>query len=254
MNISDVKGVIFDVDDTLLNNYPAHIPMGLHEHSRLKTAHVIGKRRNIAGLQDFTIEQAFQAFRDAQIHSVHGAIWQMLIMANQVKGKIDFNHPLLVEMVQLKDELHEDALRTHGREVPNARKFIKALATNHNLADRLAVASNAYRRDIDLFFDMNTLHEFFPPERIISREQFTNAKPHPESFEMAFKTLGLKDKKGVVAFEDDPRGVQSAKDAGLFVCAITTRFTKEELTKPSVKPDLIADSYQEFARLLGLAW
>lgn len=252
MNISDVRGVIFDVDDTLLNNYPPHIPMGLHEHSRLKTAHVIGKRRGITALERFTIEQCFQAFLDAQVHSVHGAIWQMLIMAGQVSGPIQFDHPLLVEMVNLKEEIHEDALRTHGREVPGATLFIEALAKDHGLADHLAVASTANRRDILLFFDLHDLHRFFPPARIVSREQFTHSKPHPEPFELAFNTLDLSDKTGVVAFEDDPRGVQSAKDAGLYTCAITTRIKRSEFEKMDTPPDLIAGSYDEFRRHFGM--
>lgn len=251
MKISDVKGVIFDVDDTLLNNYPAHIPMGLHEHSRLQTAHAVGERHGIRGLQTFTMEQSFQAFRDAKIHSVHGAIWQMLIMTEQVKGEVQFDHPLLVEMVQLKDEIHEEVLRVHGREVPGATKFIQALV-RAGLQNRLAVASSANPRDVNLFFDIADLHQYFPSERIITRVDVEHTKPHPETFEKAFKTLKLKSKKGVLAFEDDPRGVQSAKAAGLYVCAITTRFSREVFEATETPPDLICNSFAEFAAALGL--
>lgn len=252
MNIADVRGVIFDVDDTLLSNFPPEFPLGLHEHSRLRVAHEIGKRRGIAGLQNFTPEQSFQAFQDSPEHSVHGAIWQMLIMAGQVSGAMQRDHPLVVEMVDLKEELHEDVLRQHGREVPGASKFVEALAHDYGLADRLAVASTSNPRDINLFFDTHNLHRFFPPERIISREKFTYAKPHPEAFELAFKTLGLPSKTGVIAFEDDPRGVQSAKGAGLYVCAITTRIKREDFEKMDTPPDHIADSYADFRRHLGM--
>lgn len=254
MNISDVRGVIFDVDETLLDNFPPHIPHGLHEYSRVIVAHQMGKRHNIPALSAFTNEQSLQAFMDAQEHSIHGAIWQMLIMAGQVQGTLQRDHPLLVEMLDLKEAIHEDILRQHGREVPDASRFIETLATKHDLGDRLAVASTANRRDIMLFFDMYNLHRFFPPERIVSREQFTHAKPHPEPFGMAFSTLNLPDKTGVIVFEDHPRGVQSAKGAGLFTCAITTGIKPEEFAKMQTPPDLMADSYEEFARLLGLAW
>jgi len=252
MKISDVHGVIFDVDDTLLHNFSPEFPHGLHEYTRLRVAHEVGKRYSIPELQSFTIEQCVQSFQNSPVHSVHGAIWQMLIMAGQVKGSIDYAHPLLQEMVALKEELHEDTLRTQGREVPGATRFVEALAVKHGMADRMAVASTANRRDILLFFDMYNFHRFFPPERIVSREQFTHAKPHPEPFELAFKTLGLPSKKGVIAFEDDPRGVQSAKGAGLFTCAITTRITRAEFEAMAEPPDLIADNYAEFARLLGI--
>lgn len=104
-----------------------------------------------------------------------------------------------------------------------------------------------------VIFDVDdTLLSNFPPHRIISREQFNHAKPHPEAFEVAFKTLGLPDKTGVIAFEDDPRGVKSAVSAGLYTCAITTRFTREELEKMDTPPDLIADSYTDFRRHFGM--
>lgn len=47
-----------------------------------------------------------------------------------------------------------------------------------------------------------------------------------------------------------PRGVMSAKNAGLFVCAITTRFKKDDPRLIAAKPDLIIDSYEEALELL----
>lgn len=252
MNISDVRGVIFDVDDTLLNNFPPEFPLGLHEHSRLRVAHEVGKRRGIVALQNFTAEDCFRAFVDAPEHSVHGALWQTLIMTGLASGDIQHDHPLVLEMLELKEKIHEEVLREHGWEVPGASAFIETLAINHELADRLAVASTANPRDIILFFDKYNLHRFFAPHRIISREQFTHAKPHPESFEIAFETLDLPDKTGVIAFEDDPRGVQSAKAAGLRVFAITTRIRREQFEAMDTPPDHIAGSYAEFRRLLGM--
>lgn len=252
MKITDVRGVIFDVDDTLLNNFPPEFPFGLHEHTRLRVAHEIGRRHNIAALRTFTDEDSLRAFTEAPEHSLHGALWQTLIMTKLASGNIQRDHPLVTEMMILKEELHEEVLRQHGHEVPGASAFIEELATNHGLADRLAVASTANPRDIKLFFEKYDLHRFFPAHRIISREQFTHAKPHPEPFEIAFKTLGLPNKTGIVAFEDDPRGVQSAKAAGLYVCAITTRVRREQFEVMDTPPDLIAASYADFRRLLGM--
>ncbi len=252
MKFSEVTGVIFDVDDTLLSNYPPEISCGLHEHSRLLAVQQVGERLGKSVLQQMTEEQSRDAFRRSKVHTLEGGVWQMLLMAGEVSGEdIDHAHPLLVEISCLKNELHEQVLRDHGREVPGATAFVQTLAKN-GLADRLAVASTAVRRDIDLFFDMADLHQYFPPERIVSKEQFTHPKPHPEAFEQAFKRLGLKNKKGIIIFEDDPRGITSANAAGLFTCAITTRFSREELAAADVPPDLIADNYAEFARHLGL--
>lgn len=166
---SDFSGVIFDIDDTLLDNKPAGEALGLHELSRLMAAQEVGKRHDIAGLKEFTGPQSAQAFADAKVHTVYAAVWQMLVMAGVVleDEEMDLRHPLLQEVVTLKEELHEDLLRTRSREVPGAGTFVASLA-DHGFADKMAIASTACRRDIDVFFEISGLGQFFsgPPDHI----------------------------------------------------------------------------------------
>lgn len=251
LKFDGIQGIIFDVDDTLLSNHPPRMRTGLHEHSRVHAAHELGKRYGIRGLQELNDEQALDDFLNAKEHSLHGTLWRTLTRIGEVQGELDLTHPLLVEMVALKDKVHEETLRTYGEEVPGAAAFIEKLA-KRGLKNKMAIASTSYRRDVLVFFEMANLHRFFPDKRIITREMFTHPKPHPEAYEMAFKTLGLKDKSKVLAFEDDPRGIMSAKAAGLYTCAITTKFKREDLAGLAVPPDFIADSYAEFEKVLGL--
>jgi beta-phosphoglucomutase-like phosphatase (HAD superfamily) len=252
---SDFVGAIFDVDDTLLDNRPRDDALSLHEQSRFLAAHEVGKRLGIKELEQFTGEQCIQAFVDSKVHSTRGVVWQMLIIAGIVSQNqaIDFDHPILEEVVRAKERLHEALLRTKGQEVPGAAEFVGQLA-RAGLKGRLAIASTATLRDIDIFLKMAHLDKFFPKNHIISHDLLTHPKPHPEAFNLAFATLGLPEsaRVKVLAFEDDPRGVMSAKAAGLYVCAITTVHKREDLAKLVVPPDLIADSYAEFARLLAL--
>lgn len=248
LTYAEMRGAIFDVDDTLLDNHPDGSLMGLHEQSRLMAAHEIGRRYNNSGLQQFTEQQSIDAFREAKAHTLQAAVWQMLYMAGEVRtDAIDPAHPLLNEMMDLKDELHEQLLRTKGREVPGAGSFVRRLASQ-GLVEYLGIASTASRRDIDIFLDMSSLEPLFADSKIISRERFTHGKPHPEAFDRAFTALELSEsaRPCVVAFEDDPRGIASAKAAELFTCTITTRFDRERLQALDIVPDLIADSYEEF--------
>lgn len=178
----------------------------------------------------------------------------MLFIAKQVDSR-DINpaHPLLLEIMTLKDELHEEVLRAKGAEVPGAGAFVRAFAVN-GLGDRLAIASTAYRRDVDIALEIIGLTDLFPNDTIITREQFTHAKPHPEPFNLAYRLLGLpdSDRQYVAAFEDDHRGVLSAKAAGLFTCVITKRVDRQIFEAMDTPPDLIASSYAEFESLLGL--
>ncbi len=89
-------------------------------------------------------------------------------------------------------------------------------------------------------------------KRIIAKDNVTHAKPHPEAFDTAFLSLGLPDsvRSQVLAFEDHPRGIMSAKAAGLYACGITAVFPRNTLIELEVTSDLVADSFDEFRKLL----
>jgi beta-phosphoglucomutase-like phosphatase (HAD superfamily) len=251
----EVRGAIFDVDDTLLNNYPDTVENGLHERSRLDAAHAAGREFAIPGLQELTPQQSLDAFLTAPVHTLESAVWNMLRMAGEADSDvINPENPVFERIVMLKNILHRQVLLDYGEEVPGAVAFVKALAAS-GLQNKLAVASTAVRRDVNLFFEMTGLDEYFPNERIKTKESITHPKPHPEVFDRAFASLGLPeaDRAQVCAFEDDPRGIMAAKAAGLYVCAITTRFDAESLRGLEVPPDFVADSYAEFAQHFGLS-
>lgn len=255
LNISQVQGVIFDLDDTLLDNGPVGKPTEwLHARSRLAAVYEVAERHNLPDLKTLTPEENVQAFATAPVHSLAGAVWNILTMKGLATGDtIDPANPLLLEIVTRKNELHDAILRQHGREVPGASAFIRSLAA-HGLADKMALATSAVLRDVDIFLEKYKLVDLFPPERIISIERMVRPKPDPDLFDQAFRSLGLPEasRSQVVAFEDDLRGIASAKAAGLYVCAITTRLSRDDPSLLAAKPELIADSYQEFSQLLGL--
>lgn len=250
--LSDFRAAIFDVDDTLLDNRPGGRKVGLHEESRLAAIHAVGDKHKIPSLQNFTAEENYNSFYSAPVHSLEGAVWTGLQMAGLVNGDvIEYNNPLLKEICALKNELHETILRTEGAEVPGAAHFVRWLAAQ-GFEGNFAIASTAVRRDIMIALEVIGIRDFFPDSRIVSKDMFTHAKPHPEAFQLAFKSLGLPagvSPTQVLAFEDDPRGVLSAKAAGLYTCAITTRYIKKDLAELEVPPDLIATSYAEFEKL-----
>lgn len=251
----EVKGAIFDVDDTLLDNKPGVPGQGLHERSRLAAVHTVGKERGISALEKLTAQQNLDAFLSAPVHTLEAAVWNVLLMAGIADSEvINPDDQVFQEIVALKNELHKDILREFGTEVPGAVNFVRALGQG-SLRNKLAIASTAVRQDVDMFLGMTGLDSLFPDERIKTKESITHPKPNPEVFNLAFASLGLneKDRKNVCAFEDDPRGIMAARAAGLYVCAITTRFDRNSLGKLEVAPDLIADSYQEFAGYFSLS-
>lgn len=254
MNINQVRGAIFDIDDTLLDNKPGVLGRGLHERSRLAAFRAVGEKYGIAQLSAITLEQNLDAFLSAPVHSLPGAVWNYLWKSGLVDSEvINPEHRLFCEIVAMKNELHADILRNEGEEVPGSTEFVRLLARN-GLMGKLAIASSAIRRDIDIYLQKVGLTELFPDHRIMSLESAIHTKPHPELFNRAFQSLELseQDRPYVLAFEDDPRGIMSAKAAGLYVCAITTRYTAAELCSLEVVPDVVAAHYDEFSQSLDM--
>jgi HAD superfamily hydrolase (TIGR01509 family) len=248
----ELDGVIFDVDETLLDTGLHDRDNGLHEQARLQALYEAGKRHDLPQLLKITPHENLLAFLEASVHTLEGAVWTALYRRKAVDTlEINYNDPLLQEIVLRKDELYEHLLRTQGKPVAGAVAFVQALAAK---GVPLAIASTAIRRDIDIFLETSGLAPCFPPERIISKADVQHPKPHPEAFDMAFRTLGLPDtaRTRVLAVEDNPRGVMSATAAGLFTCAITTAHTRHELVGQPIAPQLIVDSFAEFGQLLGL--
>ncbi len=89
-----------------------------------------------------------------------------------------------------------------------------------------AVASSTQRLNIDAVLARLGLDDAF--SAIISAEDVTHGKPHPEVFEKAADRLGMPPSRCVV-FEDAHVGIEAAHAAGMKVVAVTTTHAAEEL-------------------------
>lgn len=246
-------GVIFDVDDTLLDNYPKALELGLHEHARLLAIREVGAKHGISVLAEVPVEVNKTIIQRATEHTVAGGVWRLFYELGLVDSEeIDFASPLLKEIVARKHELYPAMMAEFGAPLAKAVEFVQAM---YVLTDsHIAIASGAQLRDIRVFLRTTGLDAYFLPERVVSGNDLQRAKPDPEAFNTAFERLGLPEsaRPHVVAFEDDPKGVASAKGAGLFTAAITSRFDAERLAAGDPAPDIIASHYLDFAATFGV--
>lgn len=74
------------------------------------------------------------------------------------------------------------------------------------------------------------------PEVVVTFDDVTRGKPHPEPFLVAAERLGV-DPRSCVVFEDAPAGIAAARAAGCAVVAITGTHDAEELTDADVIVD-----------------
>lgn len=243
-----VNGAIFDVDDTLLDNKPGVPGEGLHERARLIAAKEAGERYDIEALRQVSVEDNLNAFLTAPVHSLEAAVWNLLVMTGQADSQvINTEDPVFQHIVSRKDELYKDILLNEGEEVPGASMFVRALHAAIGLGGRMAIASMAKRRDVDIFLDKMGLTELFPEATIKTKEVITHGKPNPEAFNLAFDSLNIPeaDRLSVCAFEDDPRGIMAARAAGLFVCGIATRYGVEHMLALEVPPHAAFATYAD---------
>jgi HAD superfamily hydrolase (TIGR01509 family) len=101
---------------------------------------------------------------------------------------------------------------------PQVRKTLAMLAGRA----RLAIVTGCDREQLNLVHRSTGLLGFF--EVIVTSDDCAHAKPHPELYLTALKALKLKPSE-CIAIEDSPRGLASARLAGIACMVVPTELT-----------------------------
>lgn len=210
-----IKAVIFDLDGTLADTLPAYFA-AYHK--------VLREELNI----DPDNEIIREKFGKRATEIMVGILTEMHIDPKKVDierliGRIRDEFVLRIESVRL---------------LPGALNLLKELKGKYPVA--LGTSSRNYATNIIL--DMFGIRQYF--DAVVTGEDVTHSKPHPEMFLLAAKRLGMKPSECVV-LEDAVYGVEAAKAGGISVVAVTTgASTREELEK--AKPTAIISTLKEF--------
>jgi len=102
------------------------------------------------------------------------------------------------------------------------------LANAYKAGIPMAIGSAAIPFNIDFVLDNLHLHHYF--SAIVSASDVTKSKPDPETFAKAAILLSVPPHQCVV-FEDAPKGVEAALNAGMKAIVLTTMHTKEEFAQ-----------------------
>lgn len=117
-----------------------------------------------------------------------------------------------------------DALLDRGSVVyPSAIRCIDRLA---NLGASLAIASGAFRYEIERILDSADLRRYFPV--IVGSGEYAAGKPAPDPFLEAARLSGHSANSAVV-IEDTPWGLTSAHAAGCATIAVTHTYPRSNL-------------------------
>lgn len=89
----------------------------------------------------------------------------------------------------------------------------------------MAVGTAAIPINVDFVLDALNLRGFF--KTVVTADDVTTSKPHPETFLKCASLLRVAPEDCIV-FEDAPKGVEAAANAGMKCVVLTTMHSKEE--------------------------
>ncbi len=116
-----------------------------------------------------------------------------------------------------------------------AEAFLKSLS---HYPVKVALATSSRKEKMQMVLKQLNFLQYF--EVIVTGDEVANSKPSPDIFLLAAKRLGLEPQDCMVV-EDGPVGVAAAKSAGMKCLAITETHAAEKLSQA----DVIIDTYHE---------
>lgn len=217
VNLSGLKGVLFDLDGTILDSMPWHIKAW----------------QEILTLHGVKIKDEFLYLNEGAIESAH------LLEAIQEQG-------LVPDAALIQTFLHRQAKHFNA----NFARFVTPFSDTISTLDRfremnleLALITSSSRPVVNKVLEVEVRERF---SVIVTGDEVQNGKPHPEPYRTGLEKLGLQNGT-CLAVENAPAGIRSAKAAGLICAALTTTLTRNHLDEA----DVIFGSLTEMADFLA---
>jgi beta-phosphoglucomutase len=121
-----------------------------------------------------------------------------------------------------KEKRYQEAFLPHLALINGLGDFLKK---GYDAGIRMAIGSAAIPFNIDFVLDGLNIRPYF--NAIVSADDVKISKPNAETFLNAAIALNV-DPSSCLVFEDVPKGVEAADNAGMKCVVITTTHTKEE--------------------------
>jgi HAD superfamily hydrolase (TIGR01509 family) len=126
-----------------------------------------------------------------------------------------------------KEKWYQQIYKPHLDLLPGLFDFLK---TAQEKKIQMASGSAAPGINIDFVLDNLNIRHYF--QAVVGGGDVAESKPHPEVFLKAASLLGT-DPSACVVFEDAPKGVEAAKNAGMQCVVVTTMHVMEEFKQYS---------------------
>ncbi len=125
---------------------------------------------------------------------------------------LDIEAPELLKMIE-----HHTGNRLMQHDVELMPFTEEAIQFFHNSNVPISIVTGSQMRSVSFILSRKKMEHHF--REIVTFDDVTNSKPHPEPYNLCVEKLGVK-KDEVLVFEDTENGVKSAKAAGLTCFAV----------------------------------
>jgi len=209
-----IKGAIFDMDGTLVDNSSVHI----------RAFEIFCARYGVSDWRE-KLSQAFGMGNDD--------IMRRIMPAEVIRERG------LAALADEKEAIYREIYAPTIRPIEGLAALLERL---HEAGVRCAVGSSGCRTNIDFVLEKCGIEGCFG--QIVSGDRVAHCKPDPEIYLTAAAALGLPPAECVV-FEDAKAGIEAARRAGAGrIVALATTLSREELAAETAA-DLIIDTFAD---------
>ena len=124
-----------------------------------------------------------------------------------------------------KEQQYQDQFRPNLKLIEGLHDF---LARAHGAGIKTAIGSAAILFNVDFVLDGLDIRRYI--DAIISADDVELSKPHPETFLKCAEELSVAPEQCLI-FEDAPKGVEAALNAGMDCMVITTMHEQQEFSR-----------------------
>lgn len=156
-------------------------------------------------------------------------------LLERVFGIGHFTPERMQELSMEKELRYQAAFKPHLKLINGLGIFLEKAHAN---GIKMAIGSAAIPFNIDFILDNLNIRKYFPV--IVSAEDVAISKPHPETFTKGAELLKVEYAKCLV-FEDAPKGIEAAQNAGMQSIALTTLHQPEDFVQYPNIVKFIAD-------------
>lgn len=142
------------------------------------------------------------------------------------------------QQTQIENRLNEFEKNMRYEFIPGVVKFITELKA-HNVGTALVTSSNNIKMQ-NVYLAHPEIKQLF--DHILTANNFTHSKPHPECFLLGAKLLNTAIENTFV-FEDSFHGMLAGRNAGMHVIGVATTNSRQAIAD---RADIIIDGFENF--------